>query len=422
MGVLVHAWCTLGASVMHGREGTMATAEDYAGASVWVRVRPNGRRQLVMQIKEGGRWRRLTRMLPASADTDAKAKRAISRWREELIRTAEEQPEPSSGNETPTVGEWLHDWYERSLMGSRSVRESTLRGYRSDIGRATESLGDVRLGDLTRADVQSWVNSMNETLSPSTVRKSLSTLSRAMRNAAMDGVVASNPCDGVSIPRMERHQKNSLSASQFASLSRALSLMEPTPIVVGAAMALHTGMREGEVCAIRWRDVDMENDTITISHGITASEHGTELGETKRPASDRTIPIGSVLHDVLARRLSCARRRAAGCRLSEHAKEQMFVLGDVDGHYYEPDRLGRGWHQLAASLGLVGLAGRAPTFHDLRHTYATVAIAGGADVMAVASYLGHADPHVTLREYANADPAAKRRTASIMDLMASRTD
>lgn len=63
----------------------------------------------------------------------------------------------------------------------------------------------------------------------------------------------------------------------------------------------------------------------------------------------------------------------------------------------------------------VGLAGRPVTFHDLRHTYATVAIASGADVMAVASYLGHSDPQLTLRTYANADPDANRRTADAVE-------
>lgn len=80
-----------------------------------------------------------------------------------------------------------------------------------------------------------------------------------------------------------------------------------------------------------------------------------------------------------------------------------------------PGTLCRQWKSVAELLGLKGSEGRRVTFHDLRHTWATVAVASGADIKTVASNLGHANAAMTLNIYASADPDAKRRAASIMD-------
>lgn len=88
----------------------------------------------------------------------------------------------------------------------------------------------------------------------------------------------------------------------------------------------------------------------------------------------------------------------------------LFVLGRIDGTYMNPHTLWREWKAIAKSLGLVGTEGKTPVFHDLRHTFATVAIKSGADVKSVSSILGHANTAMTLNIYASEDPEAKRRT------------
>ena len=89
----------------------------------------------------------------------------------------------------------------------------------------------------------------------------------------------------------------------------------------------------------------------------------------------------------------------------------LYVLGKVDGSNLAPHALWEAWKVIAASLGLVGTQGKAPTFHDLRHTFATAAISEGVDVKSVSSILGHPNAAMTLNIYASADPDAKRRAA-----------
>ena len=97
----------------------------------------------------------------------------------------------------------------------------------------------------------------------------------------------------------------------------------------------------------------------------------------------------------------------------------LYVVGSVDGSYAVPSLLSGAWRQLSSSLGLVGTQGRPVTFHDLRHSFATTAIAEGADVASVAAVLGHSNVAMTLNVYADADPEAKR---AAMDRVSAATD
>lgn len=95
-----------------------------------------------------------------------------------------------------------------------------------------------------------------------------------------------------------------------------------------------------------------------------------------------------------------------------------YVLGDLDG-YLSPDTLSKGWSAIAKAVGVKGTEGRIPTFHDLRHTWATRYLAEGGDVKTASSVLGHANAAITLNTYASADPDAKRRSARLTEAVAN---
>ena len=123
------------------------------------------------------------------------------------------------------------------------------------------------------------------------------------------------------------------------------------------------------------------------------------------------MPITPQLHRVLASwRAECqAAALAAGARLPG-----LFVCGRPDGTYVDPNVLSRQWKELAQVIGIKGTRGKVPTFHDLRHTFASTAITAGVDVKTVSSILGHANAAMTLNVYATADPEAKKRAAEVL--------
>ena len=89
----------------------------------------------------------------------------------------------------------------------------------------------------------------------------------------------------------------------------------------------------------------------------------------------------------------------------------LYVIGGADGSFMQPHYLSNRWRRTADALELVGTEGKRPTFHDLRHTFATAAIAHGVDVKSVSSMMGHANAAMTMNTYASADPDAKRRAS-----------
>ena len=93
---------------------------------------------------------------------------------------------------------------------------------------------------------------------------------------------------------------------------------------------------------------------------------------------------------------------------------KLYVIGSIDGRFRDPLRICKEWKSLSESFGLSGTQGRAITFHDLRHSFATRAIAAGADVKAVAAVLGHTNAAITLNVYADADPESKRRASDLV--------
>jgi integrase len=180
-----------------------------------------------------------------------------------------------------------------------------------------------------------------------------------------------------------------------------------TVLAVAIALAAITGARRGELCALRWGDVDWSRRTLAIARSLTVVNRQVSEGPTKTHQR-RDIAIDDALGAFLARRRG-EQERFSG-RVGVELVNDPFVLSrSADGSEpCLPDGLSHQYQRLADRIGL-------PThFHELRHFAATTAIAGGADVRTVAGRLGHADPSVTLRVYAHALEARDRELAGFL--------
>lgn len=185
------------------------------------------------------------------------------------------------------------------------------------------------------------------------------------------------------------------------------------PFSTAVLLALMTGMRQGEICALRWQDVDRVSRKIRVSHALTRANGTFALSMPKTRSSSRTIPYGDELARVLEAR-ACAmhgEREAMGLDWDEG----LFVVGNaVTGGWKSPMALGQEWRAFVRVAKLVGSQGEAPRFHDLRHTFATMAIGSGVDVKTVSAILGHSNAAMTLNVYADALADSKKVS---MDLM-----
>ncbi len=344
---------------------------------------------------------------------------ALGQWRNELI--AESIREADSIPQASTFVSDYTDSFIDDLELAGSVEASTILDYRKSAKRIREAFADIRLNELRSAHIQKWEGQLIKSgLSASTVGKAHRLLKQVLKHAVDVRDLEWNPASAVKPPKRKAPTPNSLSAEDGARLAMTLSSMQPTSMVVGATISLFSGLREGEACGLRWRAVDFANRQLYVVEAIGVGRGGTFVKTPKSESSRRSVPIEGAMWDMLIRRrqqmvVEC---RAAGMDTEAAEFETyfsgLFVLGYPDGRNYNPTRLSRDWASFASSIGLVGTQGRRITFHDLRHSYATRAIAKGADVKSVASNLGHANEFMTLHVYASADPEARRRASALV--------
>ena len=358
-----------------------------------------------------------------------KATKALDAWRAAIEGT------PLGGRST------VPDYIAADLDGRGGLHGSTLRKYREYaalIGRSP--LARVQMRDLDTKTVRSFVRWMRDEggrdghgLKRSTIKTAYSLLSMTCRRAVQDGNMATNPCvrdllkEEVPVPQtraeVDATKPNALDGAGVRRVNALLDATANGRLRVGARLALACGLRSQECCGLRWEDVDLDGRTLSVSGAIGRREGRTYDKEPKTPDSRREIPLpapvaaelGAWHDDQRARWQMLTEGQENAKDIPDFAK--CYVVGWPDGRFMTPHALGNAWTRLAKAGDdggeIVGTRGRRCTFHDLRHTFATHAIAGGADVRSVASLMGHKDASITLAIYADALPDAKARAIDV---------
>lgn len=371
-------------------------------------------RLCVDAVDEDGTRRRLTKTtkVPCKKDTSAgrrDALTALRRWREEL--EAEEEAAKATAGRAKTVASYAADY----LAATKSrISAETYRGYRASVNALDRSpIGAIKLSDLTANDVTSYDGELRAAgLGPVTVQKRHAYLAQVLRHAVEVGDLGVDPCAAVKAPRAPRKPVNSLTkAAAREVMAQLVAMGEGNAVAIAARLALMTGLRRGELCALRWHDWDEDAGLLRVNHALGASyEGGRRLKGAKDPTgtgAERVVPVSA----PLARLLGALRdRQGAQCaRLGCGWQPSLFVLGSVLGEPMNPDTLSRKWAAVAQAYGWTGTTGEPLRFHDLRHTFATLAIAEGADVMSLAAVLGHRNPAMTMQVYAVALAGPKKQ-------------
>ena len=258
--------------------------------------------------------------------------------------------------------------------------------------------------------VQAWVNDLAKDYAPVTVRKALVLLRSAMTQAVDRDRLAKNPTRTVKSPKLKSPKPNALDERGRAKVAQFIALEPSSRLNIGFALAIYMGMREGEICGLRWRDVDLERGSLTIHQTIGHEGSKWYVKEPKTEESGRTLFIPEAITAPLLERRALILQELLASGFGGDIGA-LFVVGNADGTFMQPHYLSTRWRKVADALELVGTQGKRPTFHDLRHTFATSAIAHGVDVKTVSSMMGHANAAMTMNIYADADPDAKKRGA-----------
>lgn len=304
-----------------------------------------------------------------------------------------------------TLGQWMEVWFENvAQVKVRPSSHATYRGYLDN--HIQPSIGDIPLHKLTTLDLQGFYRKMLDGgrverieskkqpkgLSAKTVRNLHQVISSALKLAVQQKLIPSNPAEGCSLPRLEHREMQTLTADQLEAFFREAKASGVFELYY---LELATGLRRGELLGLHWEDIDLEQQTITVRRQVVRINGQVVEAPLKTKNSYRTLSIGADAAEILRQQ----KERVGG----------VYVFPSPTGGPISPDSVLHMLHRVLNRAGLPKVR-----FHDLRHTFATLALQNGVDIKTVSGMLGHYSAGFTLDTYAHVTTIAQRQAADVM--------
>jgi integrase len=242
-------------------------------------------------------------------------------------------------------------------------------------------------------------------LSPRTIRQVHTMLKQALTQACVWRAIPYNPAALVKPPKVQRKEMKTIDTEATA---RMLDAARQTPIFVPVLLGVLCGLRRGEICALRWRNVDLENGQLAIVASRSRGEHGRPIEKGTKTGRGRLIalPLLAVTELRQYRRRQAERLLRLGVALSE----DHYVCARLDGGPSHPTRLTRLFSEFMRDHKLPPIR-----FHDLRHTHATHLLGVGVHPKIAQERLGHSSIAVTMDTYSHAMPNMQADAVSKLD-------
>jgi integrase len=299
-----------------------------------------------------------------------------------------------------TLATYLDYWLANY---ARRLAARTYENYREYVEYYIKpDIGNLRLDQLQSTDIQAFYTRLERAgrkrtgppLSPTTVFNTHRALRGALRQAVRWQLLGRNPVDIVTPPRPAERPQRVLTQAEVATLlvgAQQVGSRLFIPVLIG----LGTGMRRGEICGLRWQDVNMERSVLAIRQTlVSVGRKRLEFKTPKTATGRRSVRLPDML--VQALRQEQTRQEEMRSLLGPAYNSRNLVVCREDGTPLHPATLYSTFQDLLVRLGLPRVA-----IHDLRHFHATRLLEEGVHPKVVSERLGHADPSLTLRVYSH---------------------
>ena len=325
----------------------------------------------------------------------------------EKLRTAIENSKRLDYTQTGkyTVGQWMDEWFE--AYAKVKVRPSSHQTYKGYIeNHIKPNIGDIPIEKLTSLQLQKFYRLLltegrvpriesekqPKGLSAKTVRNINQVISSAMDMAVRHKLILSNPTEGCELPKVEHREMKTLPAEQLGAFLREA---KESGVYELYYMDLATGLRRGELLGLKWEDIDLQNGVIHVRRQVARVDGEVKELPLKTKNSYRNI---SISQDAVAMLTEMEAHRSSD-----------YVFPSSTGGPISPDSVNNMLHRVLKRAGLPSIR-----FHDLRHTFATLALQNGVDIKTVSGMLGHFSAGFTLDTYAHVTTSAQKEAARTM--------
>nr|WP_318623062.1 tyrosine-type recombinase/integrase [Mycolicibacterium sp. D5.8-2] len=281
------------------------------------------------------------------------------------------------------LGEYAREW----LDSKHKLKPSTRARYEVVLSTFIGEHSQIPLGDISRQLVREWVLDLSANHAPASVHKTVGVLRQVLAMAVRENRLVTNPVDGVELPSVQAVEQRFLTLEQLHSLAEAAGDHRALVYVMGTC-----GLRFGEVAELRWRDLDLQKLQIRVTRSVALVDSKFVVGSPKN-GKGRTVSLPAFVADLLT-----------------PGDADALLFPDSTGGYMRGTNVRRRWWAEAVSAAKLfprtvrGNDGRDTVLyefkiHELRHTAASLAIQGGANIKSLQNMLGHESAALTLDRY-----------------------
>ena len=303
------------------------------------------------------------------------------------------------------LGAWIKLWYE--VYAEPRLREKTKHYYLNYIdNHIIPELGNTPLEKLTTIQIQKFYNDLQKSgriqrythiklkdkgLSTRVVRGIHTLLNNCLEQAVAEHLLLANPAQGCKLPQLEKKEMKILPQEKIGMY---LAEAEKRGLLAAFYLELTTGLRRGELLALQWTDLDVENRTLAVTKQVNRINGELVVSPPKTRNSVRTLALPQQAVDLLI------------AEHQKHSRNPYMFPSPKTGTMYDPDAFRRTHDKILKAIGAEHIR-----FHDLRHTFATLSLKSGVDVKTLSGALGHYSAGFTLNTYTHATAQMKQDAA-----------
>lgn len=301
-----------------------------------------------------------------------------------------------------TVKEFMLQWLD--LYVKNQLSPTTVQHYVDQTEKyIIPKFGHIYLQQLKNIDIQKWVFDLQKgspltgkPLAPKTIKNIMLNLSAAMKKAVMLDLIPKNPCDNITMPKLEKFEPDVYSMEE---VDKMLNCAKNTDLYLPLMIEICIGLRRGELLALKWHHIDFDNGYLTVEENLVTVDNRRITKAPKTKSGRRSIQIPSTLLDLLR-----------DTKNNRHAGDNDYVICQKDGSPYKSDSFSLKFRRFLKANNLKHIR-----FHDLRHINATIMLSLGISPKVAQERLGHSSYQITMDIYSHVLKKVEKEAADKLD-------